>query len=181
MATLSSRRLSPAARPGAPQPGRQRAGSPATSSVLKRDLPPASPARCALATPSHSATTASSAALASPFSAHRAHPHLQRRALGASRPAVDAVARRLRRQAHPQRRPSPLTAPELRTAAASHEQLASASRGMTTTRTKMQDQDEDDRRDVDAAEVRHEAPDRPQKRLGHAIEQLCQSERTNWL
>src|SRR5947209_11407959 len=38
---------------------------------------------------------------------------------------------------------------------------------------KHQDQDEDDRRDVDTAEIRQERPDRAQRRLGYAIEKIA--------
>src|SRR5437764_4659787 len=38
---------------------------------------------------------------------------------------------------------------------------------------KHQDQDQDDRRDVDTAEIRQERPDRAQRRLGYAIEKIA--------
>src|SRR5437016_5701939 len=37
----------------------------------------------------------------------------------------------------------------------------------------IEDQDEDDRRDVDAAEIRQEIADRAQRRLGHPIEKVA--------
>ena len=39
-------------------------------------------------------------------------------------------------------------------------------------RRKYKKQDQDDRRDVDAAEVRQDAADRPQRRLGHPVEEV---------
>ena len=37
----------------------------------------------------------------------------------------------------------------------------------------LQQQDHDDRRDIDPAEVRHHAPDRPESGLGQAVERIA--------
>ena len=79
------------------------AGSPAMSSVLMRDLPPAATVTRVLATPSHCATTLSTARLASPVLGHGAHAHLERRPVRGLHHAVDAVPRRLGRDARQQR------------------------------------------------------------------------------
>ena len=144
------------------------AGSPATATVLSRDLPPADTATLVRPTPIHSAITRSTARLASPFSAAaRTRTAMAPPCAVSTMPSTPSrAAFGLTRSSS--RTPALLAPPRPRVGRhsmslqiADHHDLHEPA-----------GENEHHRRHVDAAEVGHEAPDRPQQRLGHGIEPL---------
>ena len=142
------------------------------SSVLTRDLLPAATVTRVLATPSHCATTLSTDRLASPLSATA-----RTRTLSAGPSAVCIMP------SMPSCADLGVTRASTRTpvllgrqglCAARHHTNSFARLVRTTDWMKKQIRIRTSGRDVDAAEIGQQAPDRPQHRLGQGIEPLPQ-------